>query len=263
MSKITVRSREKAAPIDAGALGFEGAAAARDWFASDDQPLHLRQFELAPGAAFRMAAAGVDRLIYVWDGALEIDGATLAAGSTLIVEHGRAAQGSAGPAGATLLCFEGSGDLAAPLTGGRVLALAAEAAPNSDELGGTKGLGGTMFADGDGTTNSLWLHANRFPPMEAPAPGSTAGVHSHSEDEIIFVVSGDIRLGARLHGPGTAVAIAADTLYSFTAGPNGLHFINFRAGRPGDIQFVDGNSISETEYWRSKLPRPEYREIAA
>ena len=86
------------------------------------------------------------------------------------------------------------------------------------------------------------------------------GVHSHSEDEIIFVTDGQIRLGTKLYGPGTALAIAADTLYSFTAGPEGLSFINFRSGTPGDIQFANGSSISETGYWRERLPRPEYVE---
>ena len=84
------------------------------------------------------------------------------------------------------------------------------------------------------------------------------GVHSHTEDEIIFVTDGEIRLGTRIYGPGTALAIAANTFYGFTAGPAGLRFVNFRARAPGDIRFANGGSMSETAYWRERLSRPEY-----
>lgn len=83
-------------------------------------------------------------------------------------------------------------------------------------------------------------------------------MHSHSEDEIIFVAAGAMRLGHMLVGPGTAIAIAADTLYSFTPGPEGLSFVNFRAAMPGDIRFAHGASMSETRFWRERVGRPDY-----
>jgi len=49
-------------------------------------------------------------------------------------------------------------------------------------------------------------------------------------------------------------------MYSFQTGPDGLSFVNFRAGMPGDIRFANGMTISETGYWREKLPRPDYVE---
>src|SRR5579864_6491175 len=121
-------------------------------------------------------------------------------------------------------------------------------------------VGGGMHADSGCTTCEVWLHENHFP---AGRPQLTAeeekrGVHSHSEHEVIFITDGQIRLGNKLYGPGTAVAIAADTLYSFTPGPEGLSFINFRAGTPGDIQFANGMAISETGYWRDRQMKPEY-----
>jgi quercetin dioxygenase-like cupin family protein len=59
-------------------------------------------------------------------------------------------------------------------------------------------------------------------------PNSFVDVHSHASDEIIYVVKGSIELGSRSLGSGSSVFIAADTLYSFRAGPDGLHFLNFR-----------------------------------
>jgi hypothetical protein len=116
-----------------------------------------------------------------------------------------------------------------------------------------------MHADSGCPTCEVWLHENHFPGGRSPLPEEEKrGIHSHSEDEIIFVIDGAIRLGNKLYGPGTAVAIAADTLYSFTTGPEGLSFINFRAGTPGDIQFANGVAISETGYWKEKQLTPRY-----
>ena len=89
------------------------------------------------------------------------------------------------------------------------------------------------------------------------------GVHCHSEDEILCVTSGRVRLGNRVFYAGTAVAIAADTLYSLSAGPEGMSFINFRAATPGDIRFAGGMAMSETQYWQDRLPRPGYLAPAA
>ena len=96
------------------------------------------------------------------------------------------------------------------------------------------------------------------------SPEQTArGIHSHSEDEVIFITSGAIRLGQKLFPAGTAVAIAAGTLYGIAPGPEGMSFINFRAGTPSDIRFASGMAMSETDYWKQRLPRPEYLEAVA
>lgn len=263
MPKISVRSESQAHPMQEWPEGLSGDGEVLSYFGGASDPLHLHAIRLNAAAQLAIAASGLDRMVFVWKGNATVNHIKLDAGSSVIIEHGRALTLGAGEEGATLLCFSGAASPEHTLPGGNVLILPASDAPHSDDLGSTPGLGGTMYADSGSPTNDLWLHANHFPPMEEPRPNDTAGVHSHSEDEIIFVISGDIRLGTRLHGPGTALAIAADTLYSFTPGPQGLHFINFRAGRPGDIQFASGASISETEYWREKLPRPTYLEVPA
>jgi hypothetical protein len=53
----------------------------------------------------------------------------------------------------------------------------------------------------------------------------------HRTDEIIYVIEVELHLGARVLRAGSSVYIPANTLYSFTAGPNGLRFLNFRAVR--------------------------------
>jgi hypothetical protein len=59
-------------------------------------------------------------------------------------------------------------------------------------------------------------------------PGSEPHVHAHDEDEIIYVVGGSLIAGARELMPGSSLFVKGRTLYSFMAGPDGLHFLNFR-----------------------------------
>ena len=137
--------------------------------------------------------------------------------------------------------------------------LPAERVPRMAAEPGSSGVSGGLHADSDWPGSAVWLHENHFPGgMELSPEQAARGIHSHSEDEIIFVTAGAMRLGQRLVGPGTAIAIAADTLYSFTASPEGLSFVNFRAAMPGDIHFASGASISETGYWRERVGRPDY-----
>jgi quercetin dioxygenase-like cupin family protein len=59
-------------------------------------------------------------------------------------------------------------------------------------------------------------------------PDTVVQSHAHVHDEIIYVVAGSMVLGNRVLEPGSSVFIAGKTLYSFRAGPDGLHFVNFR-----------------------------------
>ncbi len=180
-------------------------------------------------------------------------------GSSLIVERGAQAWLQAGSEGAVLLAFAGT--CAGRGEGGHVHLLPQSRVPGCERMSVQSLAGGAIHADSDCPSCEVWLHENRFPGADAPDPESARlGVHSHREDEIIVVLGGAMRLGNRLVGPGTALAIAAGTLYGFTPGPDGLSFINFRARRPQDIRFADGRTMSETGIWREILPRPEYLE---
>lgn len=60
-------------------------------------------------------------------------------------------------------------------------------------------------------------------------PGHEFEAHAHAADEIIYVLEGDLVLGARVLGAGSSVFVPGHTLYGFKAGPAGLRFLNFRA----------------------------------
>jgi hypothetical protein len=261
MTKISIGTPAKARAVPLP-QGLSGKGEARAYF-DGDAPLHLHELHLAPGETLAIGRHEADFLAYVWRGSVTAGGAALPAGSSLIAEAGSRIEAAAGDEGAVLLGFAAAHAAPGARAGGHVHLLPADRVPRAAELGGASGVGGAMHADADCDGCAVWLHENHFPGSPGlPPEEQQRGVHSHSEDEIIFVIDGEVRLGTRLYGPGTALAIAADTLYSFTPGPAGLSFINFRAGRPGDIQFANGMRIDEPGYWRERLPRPEYLEPA-
>jgi quercetin dioxygenase-like cupin family protein len=79
-----------------------------------------------------------------------------------------------------------------------------------------------FFADATCPTCSLWLlYTARSFAYESP-------VHSHSRDELIHVLRGEVRIGSLVAGPGTTIFIAADQPYQFRAGTEGFAFLNYR-----------------------------------
>ena len=60
-------------------------------------------------------------------------------------------------------------------------------------------------------------------------PGAEAVMHKHDDDEIIYVVRGQMRFGNKVLNAGSSVYIPGNTYYSFTAGADGVHIVNFRA----------------------------------
>ncbi len=89
-----------------------------------------------------------------------------------------------------------------------------------------------FFADATCPTCSLWLlYTARSFAYESP-------VHSHSQDELIHVLRGEIRIGSLAAGPGASIFIAANQRYQFRAGPDGFAFLNYR--RAGSEMTIRG-----------------------
>ena len=244
MAKVAVRTSEQAE---------DGV-----YFAAAADPIHLALHRLAKGQTLALGPLANDCAVYVWQGEVAAGEVGLAAGSSAIIGRGCSlALTGVSESAAQVLCYSGSHTPASPGSGDLRL-LPADRVPRLAAEPGGSGVSGGLHADSDWPGSSVWLHENHFPAMDLSSEQAALGIHSHSEDEIIFVIAGAMRLGNRLVGPGTAVAIAADTLYGFTAGPDGLSFVNFRAAMPGDIRFAHGASMSETGYWRERVGRPAY-----
>ncbi len=69
-----------------------------------------------------------------------------------------------------------------------------------------------------------WIHANWLP------GGLVAPPHSHSHDEIMYVLEGGFDMGDRKCGPGTVLFIEGGTEYGFTVWEQGVRFLNIRPG---------------------------------
>lgn len=260
MAKIAVRSLEMSAIITAPD-GIAGSGETRAMFDRETDPIHVYVNRLKPGESVTIGPRAADSAAYVWQGDLIAGEQLLSSGSSIMVERGATVALKAGAHDAALITFAAGQPSEAPHPGGHVHLLPREDVPRMGNPGATQG---GLHADASCPTCSVWLHENSFPPPASDIlQDPERGVHAHSEDEVIFVTSGQIRLGAKLYGPGTAVAIAANSLYSFLPGPEGLHFINFRPGLPSEIRFASGDVMDEVAYWRNGAGSPRYRTLPA
>jgi hypothetical protein len=262
MARVSIVDLDRAARVESP-QALVGDAATRALFAGDNDPLHVHLHRIERDGRLRIASAQSDCVAYVWQGCVEACSEPLSSGSSLIVERGASVDIKGHDAGSLLVSFAASRPAPSPRAGGHVHLLPKERVPRLADLGGASGVGGALHADASCSTCEVWLHANTFPPQcEDTSVDADRAVHSHSEDEVIFVTEGQIRLGARLYGPGTAIAIAADTQYGFSSGPAGLCFINFRAAQPREVRFRGGGVMDEVAYWKARLPSPRYISFA-
>lgn len=260
MAKVSIAEVDKA-PVVSTPREFAGSMETRALFKADKDPIQAHLNRLEPGDAMRIGPTNHDSITYVWEGAVEVSGKSLPAGSSFIVERNATAEVRSAGESARLLTFSGNSDTP-PSPGGRIHLLPKDRLPFAKDLGHS-GVAGGMHANAE-SPSTIWLHENSFPPPEQVAPfDAEAGVHCHTEDEVIFVVAGDIRLGNKLYGPGTAIGIAANTYYGFNPGPSGLKFINFRPGLPSEIRMSDGRTMDEIAFWHDRLPAPEYITVEA
>jgi len=96
--------------------------------------------------------------------------------------------------------------------------------------------GGQLIGD---LQKGPWIHVNWLP------PGTNASPHSHSQDEIMYIVDGGFTMGKRECGPGTVLYIEKDTQYGFKVGPKGVRFLNIR---PGGLATITMGGMTRNPY---------------
>jgi hypothetical protein len=256
MAKVSIMTLEKA-PVVAPRAGSEGVET-RAYFTGGKDPIHTHVHRLKPGAVIRVIGQPADRAVFVWEGSAEAGGVRLDPQSSVIAEYGSGIEITGGSDGATLIEFHLAERRADSRAGGHVHLLPADRVPRLTNMEGLVEAGGALHADAHCATCELWLHENDF-----YVPDSHTALHSHSEDEVIFVTAGSMRLGAQLHGAGSAVAIHAETKYKFDVGPDGLSFVNFRGATPSYTPADGSTPLDSTKFWREKLGSPPYLEPRA
>jgi hypothetical protein len=257
MAKVTVVTPDKAMQCSLPA-GFSGTARSIAYLDGPRDPLHLHCHPVGPGETLYVGPRAIDCLAYVWTGAVNAGGHSLAAGSSLVVEHGASLAVCGGDDGAKMLVFTASAEPESQRAGGHVHLLPIDNVSRVPVM--IPGVAGGLHFDSACPTCELWLHENMFLPEFVTPATQNRSPHCHTEDEIIFVTRGQARLGNRTVGPGTALAIHALTMYTFDPGPEGLGFINFRPVRPGENRRADGRISHEADGWERHLNgrRPRY-----
>lgn len=256
MSKVRIATMDALKPGDPAAAGESVSAGVTTdaIFDSATAPLHARWHHLPPGGTIAWADSAQGHLAYVWEGSVAVGDATLDRGSVILIEHRGSAQGRALDQGAVLLVFNRPATADRPaLAGGHVHRLPADCVPRMQRLNDRANVGAAIFADSACPSCELWLHESSFHDADFDV-----ALHSHSEDEIIVVTYGEIVLGQRRYGPGTAIAVAKDAIYGFKTGAQGLHFINFRPSHPTYVTADGQTFIDEQALYRDKLGRPLY-----
>jgi hypothetical protein len=226
MGKVAIRSLQDAAAgqfPDSAGLSCAGNIAVRNLVTESDQSIHLRLYELSPGARIDIRHPPTGHAFYLWEGGATANGEALAAGGAVIVEHGGEASIMATGSGATIAHFQRNPTFAEThaKTGGHVHVIPPEGIFNCPVSASDAAY--VIWADSSCPTCDLWLHQTHM-----PRPTTQGGHHFHSEDEVVFLVGGGMKLGNRMLQPGTALAIAADTIYGFGVPEGGTRFVNFR-----------------------------------
>jgi hypothetical protein len=136
----------------------------------------------------------------------------------VVVEAGAVAHAVAGPEGATVVHTGRWSPVAHGKAGGHVHVVG----PGGTWAREEPGRASRFFADSTCPTCDLTLLYTSRGGEYRSAP------HSHSADELIHVLAGQIVVGRNVLGPGATVAVAADRRYAFHS--PGFAFLNYRAG---------------------------------
>ena len=211
----------------------------------DDYSIWMVVSELDDGGELHWDAEHGDDGVYVISGSLEVDGHVCPVDGALVVESGVVATARA--RGTTRVVHCGTREPLPPADG---LYGPPERGSHTVHVVGERGWFGSgsrervsvrWFADSTCPTCRIAL----FHVVRAEG-GVRDRSHTHTQDELIYVLGGSLIVGGVEHGRGTCLAIPALTRYSLTSGAEGFSILNFRrdvsvqAYRPGEPEELEG-----------------------
>jgi quercetin dioxygenase-like cupin family protein len=205
----------------AGTVSLAGDAASAV-LSAPDFPLWLVRGRLQPGASLTWGPTHGDEIVYVATGEVEVDGRVCPPGGAFVVESG--VEVTATALGDAQVLHYGPVDPVPPTAFG---------APSPDAHGvHVVGPGGT-YAQVEGPRDTRYFADSTCPTCRATllhtgrACRYESAAHSHSTDEIIHVISGEVAMGAYRLEVGDTLCIAKDVRYRFTS--DGFAFLNYRS----------------------------------
>jgi quercetin dioxygenase-like cupin family protein len=187
--------------------------------------LWMLQADLADGATIEWPETHGDEAVYVLDGGLDIEGRVVPPRGAAVVESDVVTRAQA--VGPTRILHMGPADPAPPRDG---INGPAATTGHGVHVVGPRG----TYANTTDTVDSHYYADSTCPTCRITvlSVGRShrweSAPHSHTQDELIHVVSGAITLGRRRVEPGDTLAIAADARYGFRGADDGFVFINYR-----------------------------------
>lgn len=204
----------------------EGSVVARR-VSPDAYSTWLVSAELADHSVLRWPAGHGDEAVYVVSGALDVDGLVCPADGCVVVESGVAATARA--IGPTRVVHVGPYAVEPPGDG-------LYGPPDSTGHGvHVVGPGGWFASGSRERVVARWFADSTCPTCRvsffhvARADGLVKDLpHTHTQDEIIYILGGSVIIGRHEYGPGHVIAIPANIRYSLTTGARGMAFLNYR-----------------------------------
>jgi hypothetical protein len=192
-------------------------------------PIWLVSATVDAGSSLRWQDQHADEVVYVKSGSLEVDGRVCPVGAMLIVEADAAVEASVREP-SELLHF-GSERGAKPESDG------AAARRHGFHIIGPRGVYAReepthvsrIFADASCPTCDAYML------LSSRAQKFRSAAHSHTQDELIFLLDGSISLGSYHLAPGDSLSVPANVRYRFEAGDSGYAFLNFSRAKSGYV----------------------------
>ena len=188
--------------------------------------LRLVVSQLDDGAVMRWDRDHGDEAVCVLEGGLDVDGRRCPTGGAVVVEAGVACTATA--TGPTRVAHYGPTDSTPPADG---LLGPANEDGHGVHVVGERG----WFRAGSDTYSQTWWADSTCPTcricvfrIEQPDAPDVDLPHHHTQDEIIFVLEGELRLGSYRCPAGTAISIPARMRYSLRNGGKAVKFLNYR-----------------------------------
>ncbi|HKA03127.1 MAG TPA: hypothetical protein VKD67_02325 [Acidimicrobiales bacterium] len=192
---------------------------------------------LPAGASLQWGTDHGDEAIVVLAGAVDVLGESCPVGTAIVVEAGAAATlRSDGPA--ILVHFGRHEPALVGRPGAGVHVVGPGPARGTDVTRPEGSMSAGYYLDSTCGTCDLTL-------LRTSGVGVIRGSsHSHSQDELIRVLAGELHFGPHVAGAGMTAAIPADRRYAFRASAP-FTFLNYRAG-PSSITKGDGVAVRES-----------------
>jgi hypothetical protein len=220
----------------AGEVILEGEGTSQTLVA-DDLGVWLVLATIGDGARLSWPREHGEEAVYIREGGLRVANLECVAGSAVVV--GRNAGLSVEAIGLTRLVHFGTRvTRGTPVAGNAAVHLIGPGGRVRHETG--LGSRVTWFADSTDARCDLTFFLVDRP----PGPADRGMPHTHSQDEVIFVMGGEVSLGAQRCRTGTALGIPAGVRYALSKSSEGFAFLNYRPG-----------ASVQTVYERGEPPR--------